>query len=198
MEKSKQWVLNRLDQWYLQRFERGFTPELATQHRISLVEIVEGENFNPEEKESILKAFSVEQMRDMVGQTFSSYYNSLENTESYKSLPEGIIEEYVEPMLKEFKKMHLFVGNVRKSAEEKFPEDLSDADIEESFKIAYGDWRGYADFIKSVIKASNITIELLHMQKKLNDKEYGFAVKIMDYNQQFANVIAEHLFGDLN
>ncbi len=198
MKKSKQWVLNRLDQWYLQRFERGFTPELASQHRNSLVEIVEGENFPPEEKKPILQAFSIEQIRAIVGQTFSAFYHTFENTQSYDSLPKGIREEYVEPMLKEFRKMHLFVGEVRKTADEKFPEDLSDADIEESFKKAYGNWRGYADFMKSVMNASNMTIELLHMQKKLSDKEYNLALKIMNYNQEFAYTLTERIFGDLS
>ena len=198
MEKSRQWVLKRLDEWYAKRFDERYTPEFENKIKGSLIEIIDEGNLSDELKETYLEL--IEKQRDLVRECFSVYYNHLENlSESYKSghLPEGFNPKSLELILDGFKKLHSFVGETRKKAEEKFPDDLTDSDIEKAFLKTYGNWKGYAEYIRNLTNNAYSMLESLHEQKQLDDEEYDTIIRVMEKTQELSKIICERMFGDL-
>ena len=180
MERSRQGVLTRLDQWYVKRFDKGFTPELQTRIKNSLLEIIEQEDLPEDMRKSISEAFL--ESRKIVGKSFSLGYHNLERFSSlyemgHSDIPNRLKQEYLQPLFDGFKRLHSFVDGTRAIAEEKFPDELTDADIEKAFLKTYGNWRGYAENIKSWIGSAGLTLELLHMRKELGDEEYNISLK---------------------
>ena len=201
MEKSKQWVLKRLDEWYVKRFDERYTPEFEHRIKSSLVEMMDEENFPEEVREGFLTL--IDNQRKIIQESFSVYYNYLENlSEGYKSgnldsLPQGFSPKSLELMLDGFKKLHSFVDETRREAEEKFPDDLTDSDIEKSFLKTYGNWRGYAEYIQNLTNITYSMLESLHEQKQLDNEEYNTILRIMGKTQGLLEIICERMFGDL-
>jgi len=139
------------------------------------VEIIEKGDLSEESRRESIEFNFSENLREIAGESFSTFYYNLENISSeYESgnssvlgdIPSGLVQGYLVPLLHESEKMKSFVDRARKIVEDKFPDDLTDEDIDRAFLETYLGWKGYALYSKSLISTSGLTLELLHMREK--------------------------------
>ncbi len=91
------------------------------------------------------------------------------------NIPKGIMREYFEPCLKQYKPLVDFVESVRTRFNEIFPNELSDDDIKECFKITFPSLEDYTEFVAGFIRIASLPLDILP----------GFSAERKEYARSF-------------
>jgi hypothetical protein len=162
MERSREYVLNRLDRWYADQVKRNYTPEVAQEYRDRVLGSLEHPDSLSKVEEILAKqdAFDPEVMVQYYSSFFSNFWNAAEQSFSGLELdvaaaPEGVRVEYFEPFMKVFQTLTSMVDSVRSLSNDVFPDELSDGQVRDALFKPVGGLEGYCNFSGQAIKAFN-------------------------------------------
>jgi len=209
---SNEYALRKIDEWMSGRISSAYT----TNDYSRLVDIVSGviqdsedEETTPYEKseleEKLKEQLDPENYSLVYGRIFSDYYAAAEdalNRKKFKErldkVPEGIRQEYWQPMLEGFAKLKEYVDNVRELAESKFPEDITKEEIDSIFIKSFNGLKGYQDLCKFSYNAALMSYEYFVRKGKISQVEFDFYKRLYGALLPFTLDFNKRVFGDLN
>jgi len=209
---STEYALRKIDEWMSDRISRTYT----THDYNRLVDIASrviqdtpDEETTPYEKseleEKLKEQLDPENYSLVYGRIFSDYYAVAEDaleTEKFKDklskIPEGVRQEYWQPMLEGFARIKGYVDNVRELAESKFPEDITKEEIDNIFIKSFNGLRGYQDLCKFSYNAALISYEYFVRKGKMSQPEFDFYRRLYGALLPFTQDFNKRVFFDLN
>ena len=208
--KLNQYVLEELDKWYGSRVKKSITQLDIDQIKdIPLRELGKIESLKPEQREQIRKELSDKvTLSSMIGeaqQLFTKYYALIEAVkEGYKikemplhETPPGVREEYYGPYITACGKLEEFVNSVREKSDEKFPENLTDKDIDYCFIRTFENPSGFAECGKKINNASLLLYDLALIRGVLSKEQFQYMERNIRAMNPFFDIVANKIFGDL-
>lgn len=222
LKKLDEWYVNRFRERYTDETERRLCQDLETRLFNEIgnfevpPEIIDALQSLPGNLNlSIWKSYKFsdvlpfilkkESITPFIERYFSQTYATMEAAAdgqdidefSVKNLHESVKNEYIEPIFKEFKKFKVFVDGVRKKAEEIFPHDLTDKDINNEFIKNFGGYKGFTEFAISYMDALPYLLEIQLRRGEISKEENNVILNILKAYKEVVPYINERLFGDL-
>ena len=209
MLKSREYVLERLDQWYSDRFRKYYTYEFGAEIAERMNESVKERKdfkFNLEKIIPMVeKRYSREAQIKEAEEYFTQAYSTMEGMaegmpiegETIDDIPKGTREEYFDPMFEQFGKLTEFVEYVRKTANEDITKELTDEDINKGFLNTFGGHEGFSEFVESYISIFPYLFDLMVSQGQMSRELADDAVIMLEVGKEQIPYLNETLFGDL-
>ncbi len=200
-ERSREYALQRMDEWYAERF-RTFYTENAANHIIELIiSDFKDKSVNGEDLEEIINISLSRKEQLKVAQIhFSVAYSNLEwhmerapNTEDTTEA----IREYFEPFRDSYNKLKLFIDNVREKSNEDFTRDLSQEDIDNAFKSTFGNCSKFTDFYIDNCKCALNLLEFYVSKGDIPKSTFDISKRLMVSIEKHYPTLMNIVFGDL-
>ena len=208
MIKSREYALERLDQWYADKFRRNYTNEVAAEFLNQITESIR-DKMGESELESLLnevsRHFSREEEIKNAQKYFSQMYASMEAMEEGLSvdghtideIPEAHREEYLDPLFKEFEKMGEFVRLVREVSNQDLSREVSDEDINKAFIDIFGDHKGLSKFYQKYIEGAKYYLSLVLREGEIQKEAFDRTISSLEIAKEKAPYLNEIVFGDI-
>jgi hypothetical protein len=202
--KSPEYVLGVLDEWYYNIIKSTYTKkdedDMIRLTLKSFEGIVSDSEMN-ELKSIVSKLSSVESQVEASKNCFSQGHATLEaitnglkiKVMSIDDIPEGVRKEYLDPIFYFYDKMNKFVEYVRKKADENFPNDLNNNDINSSFLEVFKSQEEYVRFIVNMLNSSFILFDIIKEGNGNSKKPEG----VSDFLGKFSK-LSTNLWKDIS
>ncbi len=200
MEQPVEYVLERLDQWCLNRIEKHYTDEVqkemqdhVSEHLLHPFVLPRGLGIK------ILEQYKREEQIEMARGYFSKTCTTLDSLLKSVSeeIPEDLMETYVNPMVREYKRLKEFISKVREKCNEVFPDELEDEYINQAFLEVFGGHEGYAEFRIAIANTMPFLATLKVKQGLLPSGSDEYVKTVYEATNKKAHYLSEKLFGDI-
>ena len=208
--RSREYVLRELDDWYANRFRDNYTDEVAIDisNRILKSVKVRGDSSLALKliKSRALEEFSREKQIETAQKYFSQSYATIEgminglSIEGHNFLDDMSKErkeEYVTPILEQYRKMQEFVESVRKIPDQNIERKVTRSDIDNLFLDTFDDHNGFSEFIQAYMGAMPYFFDFMVARGKMSRREFDHIVTLLDITKQEMPYLNEIVFGDL-
>jgi len=176
MEAEKDYALKRLDEWYRSLVDSRYTNTVAAGLKERLEARLEGtETLEIAKSVGMFEQFSPENYKKFVGDYFSQNLWVLEQSPDslFQSFDEDQIEKYGELVKNMHGYMVRIIASVRKKCDEKFPDDLTDEDMKESYLSVFGGLDNAIEFGKNLIEIPLLQYEELLRSGQIDKSQYN-------------------------
>ena len=203
---SHEYVLDQLDQWYVNKIKTGYTPQVAS-HVAGLLGRALAEREKAGKKPIRLTAndfhmLSVEGVVENAHGFFTQAYATLESItneftltgEDQTDMPPGIYNEYIAPMMEPFKTTQSFVNLVRTQFDAAFPQELCAQDIDKAFTQTYGGHEGFTQFGVALLRAIPVAMHVI-APKSTTPETFNEVQGRVDVLEKPMAYINEQVFG---
>ena len=207
MIKSREYVLERLDQWYADRFRRNYTDEVAAEVVKQFAKSVGDRKDAGLELvlSGTLRKFSREEQIKEAQKYFSQAYATMEGIiegllpeeHTLAEIPKGVREEYIDPLLKQFERMQRFVGHVRDISDKDSGRAITDDIINQAFIDSFGSYEQFSKFIQAYMGAMPCFLDLMVIQGQIPKAVFDSVVDFLEITKEKAPYLNEIIFGDL-
>ncbi|MBT4166189.1 hypothetical protein HOE04_04080 [archaeon] len=207
MIKSREYALERLDEWYADRFRNHYTDDVAIEMMGHVV--ASAKKINDEGLESVLHSvlngFSREEQIKDAERYFSQTYATMEamvegmsiGEFNLKEVPPGVKEEYFDPVLRQYEKLQRFVEQVRKISDQDLSMEITEDDINQTFMDVMGGHEGFSEFSQTYIESFPILFDLLTANGSMPRKLSDLAMTLLNITKEKIPYMTEAVFGDL-
>lgn len=208
MVASREYVLQRLDKQYINKIKENFNPKLEQELNKRVTEkLIEKRDFSTLVIFNIIfpQFFSRKAQLNKAGTYFSEGYASLEaliegskiEGETIDNIPEGVRNEYIEPLIKVSEKIGDFVNKVRQKSDEITPRELTDKEINDAAIEVYGNINGLAKMYSAIGDVSLQLMDIAYINQQIPKIIRKNMVKIWDVWKDEMPYLLEHLFPDI-
>jgi hypothetical protein len=207
---STEFALRRLDIWYLDKFQKKYTPSLARK----IIDDVSNslltcECQNREDLEILLtrarNTYCVNRQIVFANNYFSSHYSSMEEMfklrKSYgldfNELSNGVYNEYVFPMFETYKPMFEFVNKVREKFARGNNEGISNNEVDSIFLSVFKSHSNLTRMLIDFKHASDVFCDLLVQRGNLSQSIFESQRNFSSASLTVISDLNEVLFSDL-
>lgn len=208
MDMNRQQTLQRLDQWYGNRFMRNMSPESVRIAMTPLEKMLDEDKLFPDKhKAEVKEKLRYERQRARAYQNYTEYdrvTKEFSNPNSNYNLliarwDTGVREEYVNPLLEKIKEVELFfsaVQNAAKPAER----EISEREIDTVLIKHFTTIDNYIELTKKLIEYSAQFGYLISKKSPVKLEgcvEWSVLKKYADYMQKYTEILYREMFKDL-
>jgi hypothetical protein len=205
--RSKEYALSKLDEWFSDRIDSKYTPEIAEEITERVCKSIESRlgDLYIGLLGNIRAKFSRAHQIKVANSKFSKDYAILEalieglevDGVSTDIFPESERREYIDPLFDQLGIYRKFVDRVRMTANQDHRKEITARDIDVAFIDTFGDHLGFTDLCLSYARALPQTVDYLTRTEK-NNKELFEIINIgIEIEKEIAPYINEKIFGDL-
>lgn len=200
MTRSREYALERLDKWYADKFRINYTEDIAAKMREQLFESAKNKDDNiRNEVARFAPLLSRENQIEIAEKYFSLSYASteklIEDLVNYKELPNGVKEEYVNPLIKQFDRFKGFVEGVRQVSCQNLEREVTDNEINQVFINSFGGHEGFTDFMLKYMQALSYILDLDSRKGKISNSEFKEIEDFLEIARPPIKYAHEILFG---
>jgi len=209
--ESREYVLKELDRWYAGRVKKHLTREHAEIIAEKFKEALDSAGIPDDIKKNMRidaqkDGFFYDHINTSAESYFSRTYATMEAfMESEESgggikleyIPKGAKEEYFDLALKTIKQIKMFVDAVRGEAGEKFPDEISDDDINRAFLRTFKDSEGFTKFSNGAFDSALLILEYAVISGKESREMFNFTEKYFSLIKPIMPQLSRAVFGDL-
>jgi hypothetical protein len=209
MVESREYILKRLDTWYADRFRKHYTSEISEKsfqlmHQ-SMVKEKNGKGLETLLFIEELGLWSPENQITYAESYFSQAYATMEHLieEGRKGknilgmVQPGVREEYIDPMMDQFKLMQKFVEGMREVANKHMEREISDHEINESFIKVFGGKKGFNRFYNQYTKAVTYFMELAVGKGDISRDISEKIVHFCEASKESSDYLTDVIFPDI-
>ncbi len=163
-ERDYSYTLKKLDEWHFNRISERYTSGVEKRVMEKMFSRLR-ENSLFEKFGSSLHNFSVEEVkkeaRDYFSRRYSAFEDMLNDPDFIQDIPEGVRNEYITPAYKSFGKLKEFVNEAKALSNKKFPDNLTEDNINRIFKKTFPNFEDYINMINRGIENTLPMLDLL-------------------------------------
>ena len=210
MPASREYALERLDQWYADRMEKGYSDELMKRIEVDLTLFLEGDNELRERlspmMEIVRSKLSKESQVREAQSYFTNAYASLEgmiegvsvNGHTLDKFPEGVRNEYIQPLEEGFEKMRDFVCRIRRRASKNQGAKVTNEEVNQEFSETFQDHGGFTMFCQRYMRSLLPMMDLQVRAGTINQEQFEIARDLTQVLGEVAiPIMSEAVFGDI-
>ena len=207
MYRSREYVLERLDRWHGDRFEKFYTPEFTQEIMSQVEEQVRKkypEKIHDPRFKAMLSHLTPEKQVEAARTYFTNAYATIEAMVEGSSipgipadmLPADYREEFLEKLDGSFR-MRRFVDKIRALADQDYEKDLEDSDIEQIYRQVFGSVDEFMEFTQDYTTLAVRAAELLAEEINLPPEVVDQAKQAIELFYPIMRTIEERVFGDI-